>query len=918
MRIRNLNIEAFGHLVEREFPDLPPDVVILLGPNEAGKSTLFKLLSTLLYGFYPASRDDFPYDPWHVKSNPEFRADLALDDGRSASIHRRLMSAPRAMFVCEDAPEELGNGDLPFVGHVGRELYEAVYALRQENLRSLDDARREEIEDRLLGGLTAEVLRPTRDAVAELEAEADALWRADRRGKPLYRELEKARATARKERSAATEADEAVRSAATELDATERRIEELAEEKVQLAAVLRRAEKLAPIRAQLRQIAEWRAHAGDVEAVERLPDQLAAEHQRLRSDLDAARGALDRLGADREALVEQQAVFTDEDRSILVHADAIERWSRRIEAHERERVRLAELVRAQEAAEAKVRQAASAIFREAWADEHLGATDSVVLPDLRAAVADFEERDKETKRLTAELPLTPEVRLTAELPGWVAFGAAGLGLVLLVIGLVASSGVLVGVGAALLVAGVLALGFNFHQRRQRQVAEGRTAADLEQRERRRKVAEAACDEARRAVAAALAALPIAEALLRTPDLELYQNAKVLQDAGAELQRVRGERANAEARWAEQQADLARLLRELGCESATPDALAHVERRRNAAVKHRDDCQRMRQRVAQIDAELAEHERRIAEADAELRQFIGRVRAAVGVEHAEDGAAEEWVRQAEHRQRLAQRAREDREKLESEHPDLAELEREIAELEGAGSDAWSFDDVELERRRDRREALEDELRILHGRRAGLQTTIEASRAHVSVGEWDGRIAELEEQMDDVARRCDRLTLLAALLREADRRFREQNQPDVLQRASEYLRTITGGRYRALTTMPDASGEDRLAVATAEGEYYGVEPPLSTGTLDQIFLAFRLAVVDHLDDGRETLPLVLDEALINWDDQRLERSAEILGQVAKRRQVFLFTCHPWLADRLATRTGSKPLELPGPAVAAPGDR
>jgi uncharacterized protein YhaN len=80
-------------------------------------------------------------------------------------------------------------------------------------------------------------------------------------------------------------------------------------------------------------------------------------------------------------------------------------------------------------------------------------------------------------------------------------------------------------------------------------------------------------------------------------------------------------------------------------------------------------------------------------------------------------------------------------------------------------------------------------------------------------------------------------------------------------------------------------------------YSVEPPLSGGTLDQIFLSFRLAVMDHLDENHETLPLLLDEALINCDEARLQKSGEILKKTAERRQVFLFTCHPWLAERFA---------------------
>ena len=99
MRVRQLHVTAYGYLTDRKFDSLPPGLVIVVGNNEAGKSTLFSLLSTLLYGFYPLK--DFPYKPWHADFYPEFKADLALDDGRSAEITRKLMSTPKATLIIQ-------------------------------------------------------------------------------------------------------------------------------------------------------------------------------------------------------------------------------------------------------------------------------------------------------------------------------------------------------------------------------------------------------------------------------------------------------------------------------------------------------------------------------------------------------------------------------------------------------------------------------------------------------------------------------------------------------------------------------------------------------------------------------------------------------------------------------------------------
>ena len=897
MRVRKLHVAAYGHLTDRQFDDLPPGLVIVLGDNEAGKSTLFSLLSTLLYGFYPLK--DFAYKPWHADVYPEFRAELALDGGGSAEITRKLMSTPRATLSWNDSVRDLGNGDLPFIGHVGKELYDAIYALTQANLRSLDDAQRDEIEDRLLSGLSAELLRPTRDAIGELEDLAGALWRPNRRGDQRYRDLQQARQDARNQREAARQADEAVRDKAARLDEVCRRVDELVDEKAGLSVDIRRSDELLPIRARRVQIEKWRGQIKKPEAVDRLPEGLRAVHERLTQSVANAGKNVENLTADKEQLARQQAVFTSEDEQVLAHADEIDRWVRQITAHEWERSSLAELARNESRLTAAIQETSGAVFRQPWNEIHFNAVESVVLPDLKACILAFGEKRSDVVTRAAEARTVADVHVGGALPGWASLAAASVGVALLVLGLAYFSEVLLGVAAFLL----LAAAFNFYLGRQHGLLERREAADKEQRAGHQRAAEEECAAARQAVVEALAALPVAEALLKNPDLTLCQSVEKLHAVCAEFRQLRSQHEEQEKQWQAHQDELAKLMTELEHESATPETLGLVERRLANARVHERARSEATTRVEQVEAALPGQEQKLDEAEQELSQFLVRLNEAVG----EGLPPEELMSAATELQRLAGRVRDAQEELEGQHPDLANLVIEIEQLEAASEDPWSFDAVEVERRRDRLQEVQRELEERREEKGRLKTEIELARGQVSVGELDGEIARIEEEMDDVARHRDRLMLLACLLREADRRFREEHQPDVLKRSSDYLRTITGGRYKTLTTMTGEDGTDRLVVISQSGEPYPVESPLSGGTLDQIFLSFRLAVIDHLDEGHEMLPLLLDEALINWDDSRLERSGDILKQVAERRQVFLFTCHPWLARRLVDVTGAPVCEL-----------
>ena len=66
-------------------------------------------------------------------------------------------------------------------------------------------------------------------------------------------------------------------------------------------------------------------------------------------------------------------------------------------------------------------------------------------------------------------------------------------------------------------------------------------------------------------------------------------------------------------------------------------------------------------------------------------------------------------------------------------------------------------------------------------------------------------------------------------------------------------------------------------------------LSAGTLDLMYLAVRLAVCALAMPEGESCPLIIDDALVNFDEQRTKQAMRLLRQIAKERQVILFTCH-----------------------------
>ena len=138
----------------------------------------------------------------------------------------------------------------------------------------------------------------------------------------------------------------------------------------------------------------------------------------------------------------------------------------------------------------------------------------------------------------------------------------------------------------------------------------------------------------------------------------------------------------------------------------------------------------------------------------------------------------------------------------------------------------------------------------------------------------RIAHLEETYEALTIALDTLSQARA---ELQRRF----APRVTQRAQEILGKLTGGRYHSLTMGEDFS----LQAGAGKEDVLHDAIWRSDGTVDQLYLSLRLAVAEEVTPDA---PLVLDDALVRFDDERMAAAVEILRELAKDKQVICFTC------------------------------
>lgn len=127
------------------------------------------------------------------------------------------------------------------------------------------------------------------------------------------------------------------------------------------------------------------------------------------------------------------------------------------------------------------------------------------------------------------------------------------------------------------------------------------------------------------------------------------------------------------------------------------------------------------------------------------------------------------------------------------------------------------------------------------------------------------------------------------------------PKVNELAGKYLSLLTGGRYSSLRFDRDFHVE----VATEDDVAFRSSDYFSGGTVDQIYLALRLSISDLIHTEGDKMPLLLDDALVQYDDERAAQAMRLLVTLSAERQIILFTCHKSTSERIcniAAETGS----------------
>ena len=166
----------------------------------------------------------------------------------------------------------------------------------------------------------------------------------------------------------------------------------------------------------------------------------------------------------------------------------------------------------------------------------------------------------------------------------------------------------------------------------------------------------------------------------------------------------------------------------------------------------------------------------------------------------------------------------------------------------------------------------------------------------------QIAELEAKAASQKEYLNALTLAMNALTESFAEVRRSYGSALNSKTAEIFKGITGGKYKAISVSKsfDIAVEKADSFGSYEIGY------LSSGTADQAYLSLRLALSEFMGDTNGALPIMLDDSLAQFDDNRQKTAIKFLKDYSDKNQVIMFTCHKSVTD-IAITAGGKALDL-----------
>ncbi|GFZ31194.1 AAA family ATPase [Clostridium zeae] len=165
-----------------------------------------------------------------------------------------------------------------------------------------------------------------------------------------------------------------------------------------------------------------------------------------------------------------------------------------------------------------------------------------------------------------------------------------------------------------------------------------------------------------------------------------------------------------------------------------------------------------------------------------------------------------------------------------------------------------------------------------------------------------IESIKEQIKDGEKTVRAIEVAQAIMDESFKEIQKSFGPVLNEKVTAILSKITKGKYS------DVKINETFEITVKQsndGRYLKAEY-LSNGAWDQAYISLRLALIDMIFEDKN-VPIILDDAFVQYDDERLENILNYLYEISDVRQIILFTCQKRELDIADTKDGINIISL-----------
>ncbi len=235
------------------------------------------------------------------------------------------------------------------------------------------------------------------------------------------------------------------------------------------------------------------------------------------------------------------------------------------------------------------------------------------------------------------------------------------------------------------------------------------------------------------------------------------------------------------------------------------------------------------------------------------------------------------------------------RLSSIEENLTDIEKQRAHIaEKAGlRETLSLESIDaaIDQRTKQRVGLLETSENLNRRYGELKQELSQAKHTHNFDEIKMRYQRVRTRQDESARDYARLLLAKRMLETAIAAWESKSQPEVYRQASRLLSIMTDGRWVKVAMTTDGRLQVTDAVRTTREPMH-----LSLGTCQQLYLALRIALLTTAENVGRAVPIMADDILVNFDSHRRRGAAKAIAELARTRQVVLFTCHEEVVEAM----------------------